>query len=672
MKKIIYVFAILVTTVACENKQQKVLKQKEADSIVNAALLLRDGDRAIALADSFEKTSDISLINASMLRGKAYIAKNMLAESEAEFKKAMEGTPKNLPDSICYFTSVCNVVQHQALHMDYEAILNTALPMIETLNNFKYPKEYAPDILFQKMMLYTYLGHAQKNLDKDAEAEKTYEHVYRISKELMEASDSWNAYFNSAIVLHQVVLNNLAKKNYNRAAYWMARADSLAPVIYEHKEMLDAYKAIIKTNYDGDHMNLAIGLKKMDEAEHYFEEFRKTDFSKTADGQYWIIEFYLASHRYAEAADAFMATEAIFAKYNRELSLDYMSILAKKYEANLKAGRRDSALATATFAFENLDSAIVREKSSEAAKLATIYETKQKDEEIAQQQIELSRQRFLALAVALVLITVFFIVYTLFRRRAAKRLAEMKAAQERIESELRIARDIQMSMVPSSFPEIEGLDLYGQMTPAKEVGGDLFGYVINGNNLYFTVGDVSGKGVPASLFMAQATRLFRAMADQGLMPAEICTNMNTQLSGEDNTNGMFVTMFLGMLDMESGHLHFCNAGHNPPILGGGASQGEFIEMEPNAPIGLFPGLDYEGEEIESIKGRAMFIYTDGLNEAEDAEQNQFGDDKLLEILREINFNSARQVVETLAIKVEEHRKGAEPNDDLTMLCLRVD
>ena len=95
-------------------------------------------------------------------------------------------------------------------------------------------------------------------------------------------------------------------------------------------------------------------------------------------------------------------------------------------------------------------------------------------------------------------------------------------------------------------------------------------------------------------------------------------------------------------------------------------------MEPNAPIGLFPGLDYEGEEIESIKGRAMFIYTDGLNEAEDAEQNQFGDDKLLEILREINFNSARQVVETLAIKVEEHRKGAEPNDDLTMLCLRVD
>jgi sigma-B regulation protein RsbU (phosphoserine phosphatase) len=207
-------------------------------------------------------------------------------------------------------------------------------------------------------------------------------------------------------------------------------------------------------------------------------------------------------------------------------------------------------------------------------------------------------------------------------------------------------------MVPSTFPEYEGLDLYATMTPAKEVGGDLYGYVINGHNLYFAVGDVSGKGVPASLFMAQATRLFRTMANQGLMPAEICNHMNAELSGEDNVNGMFVTMFIGMLNMENGHLHYCNAGHNPPVIGGGENKGDFLEME-------------------SIKGRALFIYTDGLNEAEDGEQRQFGDDQLLEILRDTHFDSARQVVETLTQKVEEHRAGAEPNDDLTMLCLRV-
>jgi serine phosphatase RsbU (regulator of sigma subunit) len=313
----------------------------------------------------------------------------------------------------------------------------------------------------------------------------------------------------------------------------------------------------------------------------------------------------------------------------------------------------------------------LREKRSQATKLATIYETQQKDEEIAKQQIELTQQRVLGLIIAIVLLTVFFVIYTIFRRRAARRMAEMKAAQERIESELRIARDIQMSMVPSVFPERDGLDMFAQMTPAKEVGGDMYGYVLLGDKLYFAVGDVSGKGVPASLFMAQVTRLFRTLAAQQMKPAEICTRMNNALN-EDNEQGMFVTMFLGLLDLQTGHLQFCNAGHNPPVIGGGENNGDFLEMESNAPIGLFPDIEYKGEEIDTIKGRAIFVYTDGLNEAEDTEQKQFGDDKLLEILRETKFDSARQVIETMAAQVEKHRNGAEPNDDLTMLSLRVD
>jgi serine phosphatase RsbU (regulator of sigma subunit) len=226
-------------------------------------------------------------------------------------------------------------------------------------------------------------------------------------------------------------------------------------------------------------------------------------------------------------------------------------------------------------------------------------------------------------------------------------------------------------MVPSTFPEIEGLDMYASMTPAREVGGDLYGYIMNEDKLYFCVGDVSGKGIPASLFMAQATRLFQTLANQGMMPAEICTRINDALSGKDNENGMFVTMFVGLLDLQTGHLAFCNAGHNPPIIGGSASHGDFLEMEANAPIGLWPGLQYEGEEIANVKGRTLFIYTDGLNEAEDSSLQQFGDDRLLAILRETDFDSSRQVIETLAAAVERHRNGAEPNDDLTMMCIHV-
>jgi serine phosphatase RsbU (regulator of sigma subunit) len=280
-------------------------------------------------------------------------------------------------------------------------------------------------------------------------------------------------------------------------------------------------------------------------------------------------------------------------------------------------------------------------------------------------------QLYLLIAIAAV-VFVAVVLFILARLHAARRLAKVKAAQERIESELHIARNIQMSMVPSVFPEREGLDMYASMTPAKEVGGDLYGYLLMGDKLYFAVGDVSGKGVPASLFMAQATRLFLTLAKQGMMPAEICTRMNDALSGDDNENGMFVTFWLGLVDLTTGHLDFCNAGHNPPVIGGGEHHGEFLDMIPNAPIGLWPGLEYEGEEIDTIKGRPLFIYTDGLNEAENPQQEQFGDDRLLEFLRNTHFDTTRQVIEALKAEVETHRNGAEPNDDLTMLCLRVD
>ena len=253
---------------------------------------------------------------------------------------------------------------------------------------------------------------------------------------------------------------------------------------------------------------------------------------------------------------------------------------------------------------------------------------------------------------------------------AYDQLEETTAAKERIESDLRIARNIQMSMVPSQFPERDDLDLFASMAPAKEVGGDLYGYLLLGDVLYFCLGDVSGKGVPASLFMAQATRLFRTLAAQKMQPAEIATHINDALSGDDNEQGMFVTMFIGLVDLKTGHLHFCNAGHNPPVLIGDGKT-EFIEMIPNLPIGLMPEFEYEGEEIADISNQPLFVYTDGLNEAENREQAQFSDERLLEILETTPFESSKQTIELLASEVEKHRDGADPNDDLTMLCIKV-
>ena len=133
---------------------------------------------------------------------------------------------------------------------------------------------------------------------------------------------------------------------------------------------------------------------------------------------------------------------------------------------------------------------------------------------------------------------------------------------------------------------------------------------------------------------------------------------------------MFVTMFIGEMNLTTGHLYFCNAGHTPPVIGGDAQKGSFLKMKPNAPIGLWPRLQFIGEEITSIKGRPLLIYSDGLNEAENDLQEQLGNDRMLDILRHTEFENARQVVEVLNAEVERHRHGAEANDDLTIMCIR--
>jgi len=356
----------------------------------------------------------------------------------------------------------------------------------------------------------------------------------------------------------------------------------------------------------------------------------------------------------------------------KELDLNaYEYILSDRTNILSKLGRWKEAFSYQEQYYQLLDSMRRGETLEQLTELNKRYELDELRAQQEREKMENERKQMYLLIVIGLVVVIAIIAYIWQRLQAARRLAVLKTERERIESELRIARDIQMSMVPSTFPRHEGLDMYASMSPAREVGGDLYGYVEQDERLYFCVGDVSGKGVPSSLFMAQATRLFQTLARQRKQPAEICTQMNDALSGEDNENGMFVTFFLGVIDLHSGHLSFCNAGHNPPVIGGSTSKGDFLEMEANAPLGLWPDLEYVGEEIDTIKGRPLFIYTDGLNEAENPQQQQFGDDRLLTILRHTNFESSQQVIETLAAEVEKHRNGAEPNDDLTMMCIRV-
>ncbi len=253
---------------------------------------------------------------------------------------------------------------------------------------------------------------------------------------------------------------------------------------------------------------------------------------------------------------------------------------------------------------------------------------------------------------------------------------ELKATTEQkasIESELKVAHQIQMSMLPKIFPpypERTDIDIFGKLVPAKAVGGDLFDFYIHDEKLFFCIGDVSGKGVPASLFMAVARSLFRNVSTHRHEPNTIIEVMNNSMS-ENNDMNMFVTLFVGVLDLHNGELKYCNAGHNSPILIG--QDDGFLQCLPNLPIGIMPDFEFVKQKVMLKPQTTIFLYTDGLNEAENANHDQLGDERTLEIAKEQFIRGQHQpqpLIERMSMAVKEFVGEAEQSDDLTMLAIQ--
>ena len=266
----------------------------------------------------------------------------------------------------------------------------------------------------------------------------------------------------------------------------------------------------------------------------------------------------------------------------------------------------------------------------------------------------------------LLLLTALLILYILHRAvRSAFKLQAATFHNEVMNKELSIANDIQMGMVRAKELNLPEVELYASMKPAKAVGGDLYDYDVIDGRLFFCVGDVSGKGIPAALFMTTAVNLFRMAIKSQTDPTAIATQMNELLS-QNNRRSMFVSMFIGVVDLKTGVLNFCNAGHNPPVV-----DGHFMEVKANIPLGLVGDMVFESETYSNIIGKPLFFYTDGLNEAKSIDNEQFGNERLLSELKAKPFKSCSERVEWMRSAVEKHTEGAEPSDDMTMMCIEV-
>ena len=257
-----------------------------------------------------------------------------------------------------------------------------------------------------------------------------------------------------------------------------------------------------------------------------------------------------------------------------------------------------------------------------------------------------------------------FIIHRMIRNIITLNQKDME--QKRIADELRIASNIQQSMLPKDFPPFPDrtdIDVYGQLLPAREVGGDLFDFFIRNEKLFFCIGDVSGKGVPSAMIMAQAQSLFRVASTKESNAAHIMQTLNEILCLRNKSN-MFITFFIGVLDLPTGRLSYCNAGHDKPVIVG---KGQ-LDANPHLPLGVFDDVSFSQQEMMLEPGTMLFLYTDGLTEAMNVRREQFGLKRVQETV--VENDSCEALVTHVTKAVHDFAEGAEQSDDLTLLAIR--
>lgn len=256
------------------------------------------------------------------------------------------------------------------------------------------------------------------------------------------------------------------------------------------------------------------------------------------------------------------------------------------------------------------------------------------------------------------------------QRSLTEYIEELKtttAANNRMEGELTVASDIQMGMLSTDFPEM----LHAKLVPAKEVGGDLYDFVVADDRMvYFAIGDVSGKGAPAALMMSITRAALHFVAGMNLSMAEVMSLVNNSIE-DANSGEMFVTLFIGRLNLKTGLMEYCNGGHNPIIIVKPNGEAQYLKAKPNLALGVMANYPYEGESIDLEHGTRILLYTDGVTEAERSSKEQYGEERLLAWVKAHGVNgSEEEIVEALYESVKEFADGNPQNDDITIMSMK--
>ena len=684
MKRILYytwmlTAAMLIALTGCKNGKPSEEGHKRAIRQINNAHEEREYQELMQLADSLYSIGELSEAEAYYWLGYASDRTNQLRMAEFYWKTAIAQTEGSTDpeDLAIYAKSASHLANVLGMRGEYDAVLDMAQPVIKRLEELKC--DTMSD--YTNLILIKGLCQSRFGLSKDA-ANESYEQAYQTHMKNIEDNRSDRAYKNAIAGVVNIAFNYNETHEYREALLWI---DRYADLIRQYEQRNDADPNYVDRQWARYDIYRAIALDgqgKKDEAAKVYEHYLTTQYSQTPEGRIAVVDYLAAAGRWEEASDNYEYLDELIGHKDYSIE-DFQKMVLPKFKANMLAGRRDTAMAVALDISHSLDSAITQARKQDANELSVI---RQKATQLADAEAYRTRLRTINLLVAIGLIFGGFSLFTLYRRRKTHRLVkkyrQLQADYSEMESsktihtqgqlEQTIARHIQEAMMPSSQHPTPDTRIFATLKPADEIDCDLYDYFVRNDNLFFCIGDAKGKGIDASTAMAITRTEFRTRSVETADPAQLVTAINKALISRGNPD-MAVTLFVGILDLESGRLCYTNAGQTAPMLVGSGIG--LLPVDPNAAVGTHADFHYTTQETRIDPGTLMFLYTQDLLEVKNAANDAYGERRMMgESLQATKMLKEKLTVETFTNWMKEaigRFRGEEAGEKpLTMFSLQ--
>ena len=647
-------------------------EKAKAEQQIEAAHKAKDYQRLMTLADQLEAKGALSPAKAYYWRG--YVSDRTNRRRMAEFYYNTALKAPGHEDLDIYAKTASHLANLMAIRGDFENGLRLATPVVQAL------EEQHCDTTSDYVNLLIYIGCCQAGLGTSGEAtadgfDKAYEkHLDNVKK-----NRSDEAYKNAIAGLINMAYSCNHTGNYREALKWNGRISEILSEYEQRPGVSQDYVDKQQARYNLYQAQALEGEGKTEEAAKAFDAFLTTEYAKTPEGRIMANDYLFAAKRWAEAADNYQSLSALLGDGKDSYSLDNIqSMVLKKYQANLLAGRRDSAVAISMQLCDSLAGAFNRAKEIDAAEQAVIVG---KVEEIGDRQVAAERRSQLQRIGMIGLLFFIIVGYGLYRRYNHQQLKkaheelqedlgtiETEASERsRTETEHSLADAIRQRISHAPLPQRKDMALYVSQTPGTMPGGSFYDARLSDDDtLLFCIGSAEAQGISAATAAAMAWAQFRTAAALGQAPEQIVNALSEAIADGQNIP---VRLFVGRLDLATGLLRYCNAGNNTPLI-----TDKEISLLPTAdtvPAGSQPGTVYTAQEATVAPGKLLFVYTNGVAAATAADGKPLGDSRLRGMALQAEKLDAKPQAfyDNILKAISDYTAGTPQADDLTLMVI---